>query len=445
MVKIKAVLFDLDGVLVDAKQWHYKALNQALEDAGYDPIGREEHLSTYDGLPTLTKLQMLSDKGRFDMSKANAVYKDKQKYTMQFIQNNVNPNSIIIDTLKALRKDGFKLAVCSNAIKCSVELMLEKSCIRELFDLVLSNEDVDNPKPHPEIYLKAMEELGVRPEECMIIEDNEKGFKAAIASGSKLMKVKSSLDVNYLYVTTEIHRNEHIHNVIVLMAGEGSRFRVEGFSKPKPFIDVEGKPMVQHVIDNLPIPNRRLIFMVRDEHIEEYQPYLDKIMEDNSIVITVNKTEGAAITAMAANHLISNDDKLTIVNADQKILETNLSQMFGDKCAILTFKDDSGSRKWSYAKVEGDRIVAVREKVPISNLATVGLYYFSKGRYFTDAVIDMVVANDRYNNEFYTCPCYSYIIKKGIPVVNFTIENSKWYSMGTPSLLKAYLRREKDD
>ena len=442
MVSLKAILFDLDGVLVDAKEWHYRALNQALKDAGYDLIGREEHLSTYDGLPTLTKLQMLSDKGRFDMSKANAVYKDKQKYTMQFIQNNVNPNSIIIDTLKALKKDGFKLAVCSNAIKCSVELMLEKSCIRELFDLVLSNEDVDNPKPHPEIYLKAMEELGVRPEECMIIEDNEKGFKAAIASGSKLMKVKSSLDVNYLYVTTEMHRNENIHNVIIPMAGEGSRFRKANFKVPKPFIQVKNKPMVKHLIDNLPIPNRRLIFIVRDEQYDEYIDYLNDIMDDNSIVLSVGKTEGALCTVLKAQHLISNDDRVTIVNCDEIIYGKNFLQLFGNESGILTFRDDTGSCKWSYAKVVNGKVVSTREKVPISSLATVGLYYFSKGRYLVSAAVDMIVANDRHTNgEFYVCPVFNYMIKRGIVVRNYTIENSEWLSLGTPELLKKNLDR----
>ena len=442
MVKIRSILFDLDGVLVDAKTFHYEALNKALEERGYDPIGREEHLSTYDGLPTLTKLQMLSDKGEFVMGMAEEVYKDKQKYTIQFIQDNVKPSSIIIDTLKALKKDGFKLAVCSNAIRQSVELMLEKSGIIEFFDLILFNEDVDNPKPHPEIYLKAMEELGVRPEECMIIEDNEKGFKAAIASGSKLMKVKSSLDINYIYLTTEIYRNENIHNVIVPMAGEGSRFRKEGYSVSKPFIPVRNKPMVQHLIDNLPIPNRRLIFIVRDEQYDEYIDYLKDIMDDNSIVLSVGKTEGALCTVLKAHHLIANDDKVTIVNCDEIIYGKNFLQLFGKESGILTFSDDTGSCKWSYAKVVDDKVVSTREKVPISNLATVGLYYFSKGRYLVDAAIDMMVANDRHTNgEFYVCPVFNYMIKRGIVVRNYTIENSEWLSLGTPELLKKNLKR----
>ena len=443
MTKIKAVLFDLDGVLVNARIWHYIALNDALIKHGFKPIYMEEHLKRFDGRPTRVKLQMLAEDGKIpnDEKLFEELYQEKQRNVKELILSECKENDRLYRSLIDIRTD-VKLACCSNAIYDSVKTMLKLTGIYDLFDVILSNQDVTNPKPNPEIYLKAMEMMDVRPDECLIVEDNEKGFKAAIASGAKLMKVSSSDDVTYDNVIKEIKRNESIHNVIVLMAGDGQRFRCEGYDTPKPFIDIEGKPMVQHVIDNLPIPNRRLIFMVRDEHVEEYQPYLDKIMEANSIIITVNKTEGAAITALAAKHLVNNDDKLTIVNADQIILEKNLSQIFGTESAILTFKDSSGSRKWSYAKVQNGMIVAVREKVPISDYATVGLYYFAKGRYFVDAVVEMIVANDRHTNgEFYLCPCYSYIIKKGIPVRNFTIDNSKWHSVGTPSLLKAYLRR----
>ena len=442
MVKIKAILFDLDGVLVDAKEWHYEAFNQALTDTGYEPIGREEHLSTYDGLPTLTKLQMLSDKGRFDMSDANKVYAFKQCNTRNFIRSKAKPNQTIIDTLRALKNCGYKLACCSNAIHDSVHLMLNKTWIEDYFDLILSNEDVDNPKPHPEMYLKAMEEFGVKPEECLIIEDNEKGFKVAIASGSKLMKVESSMDINYVYLTTEIYRNENIINVVIPMAGEGSRFRKEGYDVPKPFIDVDGQPMIKRVIDNLNIPNRRLIFIVRDEHYDEYIERLREIMDDNSIVITTSKTEGAASTVLQAHYLINNDDKFTIVNSDQIIFRKNCFE-FGDQSAILTFFDDSGSKKWSYAKVMDGKVVSVREKVPISSYATVGLYYFAKGRYFVEAAMDMIISNDRYNDEFYVCPSFNYLIKRGRVVKSWLISNNAWVSLGTPELLKRYLK-EKD-
>ena len=108
----------------------------------------------------------------------------------------------------------------------------------------------------------------------------------------------------------------------------------------------------------------------------------------------------------------------------------------------MTFFDDTGSCKWSYAKVVDDKVVSTREKVPISNLATVGLYYFSKGRYLVSAAVDMIVANDRHTNgEFYVCPVFNYMIKRGIVVRNYTIENSEWLSLGTPELLKKNLKR----
>lgn len=444
MTKIRAVLFDLDGVLLDAKDWHYQALNDALADNDCKPISRDDHLKIYDGLPTKTKLQMLTDKGLVPANRHREIYIRKQEITLEYIKHFAKPNPKNMKALDVLVGEGYLLACCSNAIRTSVHTMLEVVGLKKYFNIIISNQDVTSPKPNPEMYLKAMDKLDVKPSECLIVEDNEKGFKAAKSSGAKLMKVKSTKDVTYSNVIESIRRSQKMVNIVIPMAGEGSRFSNEGYKKPKPFIDVDGQPMIKRVIDCLKIPNRRLILIVRDEQYDEYSELLKGIIDDNTIIITAGKTEGQASTVLHAHYLINNDDKLVIVNSDQLIFEDINPMITGDS-TILTFEDNSGSQKWSYAKVMDGKVVATMEKVPISNQATVGLYYFKHGKDFVDAALDMIIANDRQNvsKEFYVCPCFNYFIKRGGIVRAYTIDNNQWASVGTPELLKKYLRRKK--
>lgn len=193
---IKAVIFDLDGVLIDATHWHYEALNKALGLFGYT-ITKEEHEGFYNGLPTKKKLEHLSrDKG---LPRKLHLFINimKQKYTVELIERNCKPDFQKMFMLKRLKEKGFRLAVCSNAIASSVEIMLRRSYIWDYFDFMLSNEDVSEPKPSPAIYLKAFMKLSVQPQECLIIEDAGHGKKAALASGGVLLGVSGYSEVNY--------------------------------------------------------------------------------------------------------------------------------------------------------------------------------------------------------------------------------------------------------
>jgi len=187
---IKAILFDMDGVLVDACEWHYEALNKALTKNGLNPIERTDHLSVYNGLPTKKKLHMMGLSGEM-IDKVSA---DKKQFTAQIVKERCKPDIQKHLILYAL--DGYKLACCSNAIKESVVDMLTKAKINEYFDLILGNDEIENPKPNPEIYLKAFKELGVEPEECLIIEDAPHGIEAAKASGATCIAVRGYEDVN---------------------------------------------------------------------------------------------------------------------------------------------------------------------------------------------------------------------------------------------------------
>lgn len=200
---IKAILFDMDGVLIDAKEWHYEALNKALSLFGME-ISRYDHLVTYDGLPTRKKLEMLTLERSLPIELHDFINQVKQQYTMDEVHQKCRPFFAHEYALSRLKADGFRLAVCSNSVKKSVETMLEKAMIMEYFDCYLSNQDVVNSKPDPEIYLKCMQQIGVEPHEALILEDNEHGIKAGIASGAHVLTVASIHDVTYFRIMEKI-------------------------------------------------------------------------------------------------------------------------------------------------------------------------------------------------------------------------------------------------
>jgi len=209
--KIKAVIFDLDGVLIEAKEWHYESLNKALGLLGME-ISRYDHLVTYDGLPTKKKLEMLSMERGLPKDLHPFVNTIKQIYTMNMIHSLCKPVFYHQYALAKLKNEGYRLAVCSNAIRPSVEVMLQKAKLLDYFEFFFSNQDVTKPKPDPQIYLKAMERLGLSPKECLILEDNENGIKAAIASGAYLLRIHTVQDVNYDNIKRRIKQIEEEQN-----------------------------------------------------------------------------------------------------------------------------------------------------------------------------------------------------------------------------------------
>lgn len=196
MGKIKAVLLDMDGVLIDAKDWHYEALNKALGLFGME-ISRYEHLVTYDGLPTTRKLEMLSLERGLPVRLHDFINTMKQQYTMEIVYSKCKPIYYHEYTLARLRADGYSLAVCSNSIRATIELMMERANLQKHLNFTLSAQDVAMGKPDPAIYLKAISRLELDPKECLILEDNENGTKAALASGAHLMRISAVEDANY--------------------------------------------------------------------------------------------------------------------------------------------------------------------------------------------------------------------------------------------------------
>ena len=235
-----------------------------------------------------------------------------------------------------------------------------------------------------------------------------------------------------------------IHFVIP-MAGAGSRFVKAGYKKPKPFIDVLGTPMICHVLDNLDMPEAKFILLVRKEHYE-CEPETICWINDHyrvEFVMIDRLTEGAACTVMHAHRLINNDSPLLIANSDQ-IVDMNISDFINDSGSrkldgsVLCFQDND--TKWSYAKIDQYGIIEeIREKEVISPYATVGIYYFAKGRMFVENALDMIVRNDRVNNEFYVAPVYNYSIHAGRKYGIYNINKNEMHGTGTPDDLNKYI------
>jgi len=195
MNTIKAVIFDMDGVLIDAKDWHFEALNRALGHFGFE-ISRHDHLVTFDGLPTKKKLDMLTLERGLPASLHSFLNELKQAYTTEVVHARCKPTFQHEFALSNLRSQGYRLAVASNSVRNTVELMMKKSALDQYLEFILSNQDVQQGKPSPEIYLKAMARLGVTPAETLVLEDNEHGIAAARAAGAHLMVIKEVTDVS---------------------------------------------------------------------------------------------------------------------------------------------------------------------------------------------------------------------------------------------------------
>lgn len=189
----------MDGVLVDATEWHFTALNNALQLFGYS-ISRYQHLADYNGLPTKRKLEMLSLERGLPVFLHGMINRLKQVYTRDEILRHCTPVFEKEYMLSRLAREGYRMAVCSNSIRDSIEMMLQRSGIRNHFEFVISNEEVSAPKPDPEIYLKAMDAMSLRPQNVLIVEDAPHGIEAAVRSGAHVCRVTGFREVDYFRV-----------------------------------------------------------------------------------------------------------------------------------------------------------------------------------------------------------------------------------------------------
>ena len=448
---MKLIIFDLDGVLVEAKNIHFDALNESLGPK-YS-IEWNEHLSKYDGLKTNQKLEMLTKEKGLPIELYKQVWDKKQRLTLKKLSD-LKPSLQLQMCISSLVDQGYKIACCSNSIRKTVLTVLSKLGIIEYFDLILSNEDVKNSKPHPEIYWKAISMVGCLPEETLIVEDSPFGLLAASRSKSHVMRVESPRDVTYNNIYKHLNnqvnmtpkwKNEKL-NVLIPMAGAGSRFEQAGYTFPKPLIEVNGKPMIQVVVENLNL-DANYIYVVQKSHREKYNldTLLNLLTPGCKIVETNGLTEGAACTALLAKDYIDNDNPLFFANSDQfvewdsnefmyKMQETDADG------GIVSFT--ATHPKWSFAKIDENGLVTeVAEKNPISDIATVGYYFWKYGSDFVKYSEQMIEKNIRVNNEFYVCPVFNQAIEDCKEIRTFNT-NGMW-GLGTPEDLNEFLKINK--
>lgn len=232
-------------------------------------------------------------------------------------------------------------------------------------------------------------------------------------------------------------------NIVVPMAGRGSRFAEAGYTLPKPLIDIHGHPMIEYVTCNIrPKCEHRFIYICQKEHLEKYdlKSKLEHIAPGCVIVTVDHITEGAACTVLLAEHYINNDDPMMIANSDQYVdtdINYYLAAMGNHDGLIMTMP--ANDPKWSYIKYDEKRLVTlVREKEVISNEATVGIYNYQRGKDFVKYAHQMIEKNIRVNNEFYVAPVYNEMIGAG-QKITFCDVGAKMHGLGIPEDLNAFL------
>ena len=457
---IDAIIFDLDGVLISSKNIHFESLNKALSHNKLThQISYEDHLKTFDGLPTIKKLEILNKRKLVPKKLNKKIKLKKNQITRKLLKENLIFNKNIYSLFEKLSKK-YKIGIATNAIKETLEIAIKKLRIGKFVNSNISAEMITNPKPHPEIYLRSILNLNSKPKNTLVLEDSHYGRISAKESGARLMPIKSLDDVSYKNIINFIE-NRNIEasnnvdiwdddelNIVIPMAGEGSRFVKAGYTFPKPMIEVHQKPMIQLIIESLGLKGN-FIFIVRKEHLDKYnlRSLLNIIAPNCKIIIIDKLTEGAACTVLLAKKYISNDKPLVIANSDQ-FIEWNPSETmynFSTKKidgGILTF--NTVHPKWSYAKVDEDNIVTeVAEKKVISNHGTVGVYYWKKGKDFIKYAQQMIKKNIRVNNEFYVCTVFNEAIKDNKSIKIYDVK-SMW-GLGTPEDLDYYLKYYKNN
>ena len=352
----------------------------------------------------------------------------------------------------------YKIGIATNAVKSTLTICLKKLGINKFVDFTVSNQDINNPKPNPEIYFRIFIKFGVYPDETIILEDSHYGRQAANHSGGNLIPIQNLSDVNLKNInyyikmlnkktknisTKDVWEDKNL-NILIPMAGAGKRFSDAGYSFPKPLIEANNKPMIQWVVESLNLKGK-YIFLISKEHQKKYNIKSTlKILQPNCEIIEIDGlTEGAACTTLLAKKYINNKNPLVIANSDQYIKWNSSKSMYEITTkkldgAILTF--EAIHPKWSYAKTDKNGFVErVAEKEVISKEATVGVYYWSKGSDYVKYAEQINKKNKRVNNEFYVCPVYNEAIQDKKMIKSITVD--EMIGMGTPQDLENFIKK----
>jgi HAD superfamily hydrolase (TIGR01509 family) len=465
---IKAIFFDLDGVLFDGKVFHRDLFLMTVAQFGISAVDESYHEKYLEGLSTKQKIDILIEKRLLSPQSKMDFFDIKQNLTEIALCGQQKPNEYLISILQILKEKGYRLICLSNSITVTVERSLYLIGILDLFNAVYGNESCANPKPSPDPYLNAFKIEGVAPSEVLILEDSVYGRSAAYSSGAHVLPIVDPMDVTLDKILKAIHlvnqgqmseEKKTIH-VVVPMAGLGSRFTKAGYTVPKPFIPVFGKPMIQWVIDNMKVHPEmyggvpvaspwalKFHFIVQQAHLDAYN--FDALCKscdlDYTITPITSVTEGAACSVLLAKEHINNGEPLVTVNSDQ-FLEWNQNEFYRalcnneyDGCISVFEQNNPDDVKWSYSKSDYKGIVTeVAEKKYISNCATTGIYGWNRGSDYVRYAEKMIAKDIRVNGEFYVCPVYNEAIAAGGVFRNLICK--KIWGLGVPEDLEKFLK-----
>ena len=469
---IKSIFFDLDGVLFDGRTFHRDLFLITALQFGLNQIDEAFHEKFLDGLSTKQKIDILIKNGHLQPQSKMDFFDIKQNLTEIALTAGHKPNNYLRIVLQDLKNKGYTLVCVSNSIYSTVIQSLRVTGILEFFQSIYSNESCSHPKPSPEPYVNAFQKEGLNPSEVLILEDSLYGRTSAYASGGNVLPIVDPTDVTLEKILKAIHQvnqgqmveeKKTIH-IVVPMAGLGSRFTKAGYTVPKPFIPVFGKPMIQWVIDNMKVHPElygevavatpwalKFHFIVQQTHLDAYN--FDALCKscdlDYTITPITSITEGAACSVLLAKEHINNDEPLVTVNSDQ-FLKWDQNEFYRslcndgfDGCISVFEQNDPTDIKWSYSKTDSKGIVTeVAEKKYISNCATTGIYGWKHGSDYVRYAEMMIAKNIRVNGEFYVCPVYNEAIEAGGVFRNLVCK--KIWGLGVPEDLEIFIKNYAD-
>jgi HAD superfamily hydrolase (TIGR01509 family) len=444
------ILFDLDGVLVEFKELHKRAFIQAWNECMPEhAIDDQYHTLHLEAQSTRQKLDVIScNLGiEFDGQK---ISNKKQEITSVLLES-APVYQRTRNALEWAKSRGIRMGCCSNSIALTVRKSLEKLVPLSYFEIILSNEDVINPKPNPAIYQRAIELLAVSHEQIIVFEDSVVGKESARLANLRVIDIVDAMDISprFLEICYNTCRRPFLStlrlNVVIPMAGLGSRFQKAGYTISKPFLPVFGKPMFEWVISNIipesirPYANIHLI--IRKEQLSEFKAHN---MNNYQLHTVDTLTEGAACTVLTVKEYINTDEPLVIANSDQYV-EWNADNFY--RClthpeydgVISTFyQPDTTDLRWSYVTVDSEGLVQnVAEKQFIGPLATTGIYGWKRGSDFVSHAEEMIHKNIRVNNEFYVCPVYNITVEHGRNIRTYNSE--RMWGLGVPDDYEYFL------
>ena len=433
--KIELIVFDLDGVLVESKDLHYDALNEAITQvAGADYIiTRPEHETVYDGLSTNQKLRLMTIHKDLPLAMHKPIWVKKQQLTDDMVRDQLKPDEALLDGLRALKAAGYPLAVASNCIKSSVHNILDSIGVLPIVDAYFSNEDVEHAKPAPDIYYKACATFGVDPRLTLVVEDSVKGFEACVRAGCHLFKVDTPADVRAAAILdriSSINLSGKPVTVVVPLAGTNDLYWMDGPEavpcEIPPFLtDANGSPALEWVVR--PLLNSRyaqqFVFIVKDAQRAKFKldSLLPRIVDfrPTKVVSVHGETLGALKTVMMANDVIPRDAPLLLCTC------SNVTAWLPGMCvddlidvqadgSLATF--ESTDPRSSYVRVhKGTRdVVDIHEKVPVSDIACTGLYYWRRGSDFFAAAKSQLQRAVKTKGLYFLAPTCNEAIRSGL-------------------------------